>query len=97
MKSLIKKLVYILPKGDPFKVAILFVLMLIAAGIEVIGIGMIPAFVSIVQAPDRVLQYEPLMGLWEMLNITTARDLLILGSVALVGDFYSKKRVYTGV
>ena len=90
MRSLIKKLVYLLPKKDPFKLALLFVLMLIAAGIEVVGIGMIPAFVSIVAAPDRVLEFEPLTGLWQILNITNDQDLLLFGSVALVGIFIIK-------
>ncbi|PKD43271.1 ABC transporter ATP-binding protein [Rhodohalobacter barkolensis] len=90
MLNLIKKLFYILPKGDPFKVAILFVMMLVAAGLEVIGIGMIPAFVSIVASPEQVLGYEPLQFLWSALDITTDRDLLIWGSVALVGIFILK-------
>jgi ATP-binding cassette, subfamily B, bacterial PglK len=88
--DLIKKLFYILPKGDPFKVAVLFLMMLIAAGLEVIGIGMIPAFVSIVAAPEQVLGYEPLQFLWSALNITTDQDLLIWGSAALVGVFILK-------
>ncbi len=90
MKGLIKKFFYILPNGDKFKVAILFFMMMIAAGLEVIGIGMIPAFVSIVAAPEQVLGYEPLQFLWAALNITSDRDLLIWGSAALVGIFVLK-------
>ncbi len=90
MKDTIKKILYILPDGDYIKLSLLLVMMMIAAGLEVIGIGMIPAFVSFIAAPERVLQYEPLIGLWELLNITTDRDLLIYGSVALVGIFILK-------
>ena len=90
MKSLIKKLFYLLPKGDPFKIGILFILMMGAAGIQVLGISMIPAFVAIIASPERVLQYEPLTGLWELLNISTDKDLLIFGSIALVGIFLIK-------
>lgn len=90
MQHLIKKLFYILPKGDPYKVAILFLMMLIAAGLEVIGIGMIPAFVSIVAAPERVLGYEPLQFIWSAFNITTDQDLLIWGSISLMGIFILK-------
>lgn len=79
-----------LPKGDPFKIGILFILMMGAAGIQVLGISMIPAFVAIIASPERVLQYEPLTGLWELLNISTDKDLLIFGSIALVGIFLIK-------
>jgi ABC-type multidrug transport system fused ATPase/permease subunit len=90
LKSIVKKLIYLLPKGDSFKIAILFLMMLVAAGLEVIGIGMIPAFVAIVASPERVLEYEPLLGVWELLNVTSDRDLLIFGSIALVGIFILK-------
>ena|GEM_PF-5872205 len=96
MREIIRKIFFLLPKGDPFKVAILFVLMMIAAGLEVVGIGMIPAFVSIVAAPEQVLGYAPIQGLLSTLNISDAQDLLIWGSVALVGIFYwSQRRVKT--
>jgi ATP-binding cassette, subfamily B, bacterial PglK len=94
LRDNIRKILYILPNGDSVKIAVLFLLMLIAAGLEVIGIGMIPAFVSIVSSPDRVLEYEPIQPLIAYLNITTAQDLLIWGSVALVGIFVLKS-IYT--
>ncbi|WP_441000585.1 ABC transporter ATP-binding protein [Fodinibius sp. SL11] len=64
--------------------------MLVAAVLEVAGIGMIPAFVAIVADPERVLSAEWLQPLINMLNITNAQDLLIWGSVALVGIFIIK-------
>lgn len=98
MKSLIrslfpvtlKKLFYILPQGDPFKILILFFLMMVAAGLEVAGIGMIPAFVAIVADPERILQVEWLQPFLEMMSIGSARDLLIWGSIALVSIFIIK-------
>jgi ATP-binding cassette subfamily C protein len=86
----LKKIKYILPKGDPFKIAILFLLMMVAAGLEVAGIGMIPAFVSIVASPERVLGYGPIQPLLEALSIDSSRKLLMWGSAALVGIFVIK-------
>lgn len=54
------------------------------------GIGMIPAFVSIVASPERVLEYGPIQPLLEALGISTSQDLLIWGSAALVGVFIIK-------
>lgn len=90
MKDTIRKLIYILPKGDPFKLFILFVLMMLAAGLEVAGIGMIPVFVSIVADPERVLEYEPIQFVLTFLNIEGAEDLLIWGSIVLVLVFLVK-------
>ncbi len=81
---------YILPKGDAVKLFVLFVLMLVAAALEVAGIGMIPAFVAIVADPDRVMSAEWLQPLIGMLGIGNAQDLLIWGSVVLVGIFIIK-------
>jgi len=90
LRDIIRKFLYILPKGDPFKIFVLFILMMVAAGLEVLGIGMIPAFVAIVASPERVLEYEPIQPLLSFLNITTPRDLLIWGSIALLGSFILK-------
>ncbi len=90
MREITRKLFYILPKNDPIKIMILFILMMGAAGLEVLGIGMIPAFVAIVASPDKVLEYEAIEPLLAFLEITTARDLLIWGSIALLGSFLLK-------
>jgi len=81
----LKKLFYVLPKGDVLKLFVLFMLMLVAAALEVAGIGMIPAFVAIVADPARVLSAEWLQPVINMLNISNSQDLLIWGTAALVG------------
>lgn len=86
----LKKIFYILPKGDSVKLVILLLLMLFAAGLEVAGIGMIPAFVAIVADPERVMEIEWLEPTLRMLEISTSRDLLIWGSSVLVGIFIFK-------
>ncbi len=90
MKDIIKKFLFILPNRDYIKLSILFMLMMIAAGFEVIGIGMIPAFVSIVASPERVLDFEPLQGVFAYLEISTSKDLLIWGGAALIVIFIVK-------
>jgi ATP-binding cassette subfamily C protein len=86
----LKKLFYILPKGDPVKLCVLFLLMLVAAALEVAGIGMIPAFVAIVADPDHVMSLEWLQPALAVMDISNSRDLLIWGSVGLVGIFILK-------
>ena len=86
----LKKLFYLLPKGDPYKLSIIFLLMLVAAGLEVAGIGMIPAFVAIVADPETVMKLEWIQPLLNYLEIQNDTDLLIWGSVALVLVFVVK-------
>jgi ATP-binding cassette subfamily C protein len=64
--------------------------MLVAAILEVVGIGMIPAFVAIVADPDRILEITWLQPVLRSLEISDARDLLLWGSGALVGVFIIK-------
>ena len=65
-------------------------MMLMAAVLEVAGIGMIPAFVSMVADPDRVMQYEPIENLLLTLGIETSRGLLMWGGGTLIVVFIIK-------
>ncbi len=85
MIDIFKKILYILPKKDPIKIVFLFMLMIGAAVLEVAGIGMIPAFVAIVAAPERVLELEMVAPFFDVLGIENSMDLLIWGSFALLG------------
>jgi len=86
----LKKIFYLLPKGDPLKLAVLLILMLIAAAMEVVGIGMIPAFVAIVADPERVMNIGWLQPVFSNLEVTSSRDLLIWGAGGLLGVFILK-------
>ena len=91
-----KKILYLLPKGDKYRLAGLLFMMLFAAILEVAGIGMIPAFVSIVADPQMVLKYEKIAWLLTLLNIDSSRELLIWGGSVLVVVFILKN-VYIGL
>jgi len=85
-----KKILYLLPSGDKYKLLVLFVLMLLAAVVEVAGIGMIPAFVAVVADPEKVMQYGAIGNLLEFFGITTPHELLIWGGAALIAVFVVK-------
>ena len=85
-----KKILYLLPSGDKYKLLALFVLMLLAAALEVAGIGMIPAFVAIVANPEKVMQHDTVKAILDYLGITSSRNLLIYGGLALIAVFVFK-------
>jgi len=65
-------------------------MMLFSAILEVAGVGMVPAFVAIVANPNRILNHERLNKIFQYVNITNARELLIYGGIALVVVFLVK-------
>ena len=85
-----QKLRRLFTRGDKIKLLMLFAMMMGAAVLEIMGIGMIPAFVAIVANPQRVLEHERFGSLFQQLNITSARELLIYGGIALIGIFIVK-------
>ena len=84
------KLRRLFSRGEKFKIILLFVMMMIAAVLEVAGIGMIPAFVAMVANPQRVLEHETFGVLFQRLGIESARELLIYGGVTLICIFIIK-------
>ena len=84
------KLRQLFSRSEKFKIIALFLMMLLAALLEVAGIGMVPAFVSIVADPQRAFEHEYFGPLLERIGIESARDLLIYGAIALVGIFMIK-------
>lgn len=90
LSTTLKKIFYILPKGDPVKLLVLLLLMFVAAIMEVVGISMIPAFVAIVADPERVMQVSWLQSIFSYLEIFSERDLLLWGSVLMLGIFILK-------
>ncbi len=94
MTEIFKKLLYLLPKSDRFKIPILFLMMVFAAFLELGGIGLIPAFVAVVAVPEKILELEIAKPFISYLNITTSIDLLLWGSAALV-IMFSLKGAYS--
>ncbi|MGF1584838.1 MAG: ABC transporter ATP-binding protein [Bacteroidales bacterium] len=90
MTTTIKKILRLLHAGDKIKLVLLLMMMLLAALLEVVGIGMIPVFISIIAVPDTVLEIEWLMPIWEMFGIENSGDLLVYGSIFLIVVFILK-------
>jgi len=83
LESLLK-ILKLLPPKDRFKLIILFVMMLVASFLEVLGIGMIPAFVIAIAEPDKVLGTPYIGEILLQLNITTSESLALFGAISLI-------------
>ena len=89
-----KRIFELLSKKDRFKFFVLFFLLLIATILEVIGVGIIPIFISAISSPDQFLNNSHAKPFLSILNITDSKGLLIKGGL-LVVSIYFIKALYT--
>ena len=86
----LKKLATLLERRDKLQLAGLLGLMFIGAFLDMAGVGAVPAFVAALAIPERVMEYPALASLLERLGITTGRQLIIWGALALIVVFLLK-------
>src|SRR5690625_2994603 len=91
LKESLKKIIQLLHRKDRIKLVVVFGMMLLAALLEVIGIGMIPVFVLAVSDPESLLGYPVLGSLLQSLEISTSLQLIVYGGVLLIGIYLLKK------
>jgi len=90
MISFFKKFLKILEPGDKSKLLILFIMMVFEAFFEILSIGMIAVFISAVDNPEVLLNIQQLKPLYKFLNINSAKEILIYGSILLILLFVFK-------
>lgn len=72
------------------KIAALFIMMIIASVITLIGVGTVPVFVSAVIDADRILNYPVLGDFLTEINITTPQKLALFGAFFLITIYLLK-------
>ena len=90
MLTALKKLSSLFSRKNRIGFFILLCFMFLGALLETIGVGAIPAFVSVVAFPDQVLKYPLLKPLFEYFELTTPKQLLIYTSISLLIIFVIK-------
>ncbi|NBC26793.1 MAG: ATP-binding cassette domain-containing protein [Bacteroidetes bacterium] len=90
MKQAVRQIYHLLPEGDLFKIGILFVMMIIASVITLIGVGTVPVFVSAVIDADRILNYPILGEFLTSIDITTPQKLAVFGAFTLITIYLFK-------
>src|SRR5690606_7263211 len=90
MAGQFKKLSRILGPREKRNAAILLLMMLVGACLEVLGVAAVPAFVGAVVEPDRLRQLPYLGELIESLALETTTDFVLWGGIALAAVFAAK-------
>src|SRR5690554_1661561 len=90
MKELLVKLFSLLPAGDGWKLVLLVSCMFLGALLELIGIALIPAFVSVLTNPSYLLDIPLLEPVWEFANVDDFESLFYFGVILLAVIFVVK-------
>src|SRR4051794_13532920 len=90
MIDLIRKLGRLLTPREKFHARLLLGAMLLGSLLEMLGVGAIPAFVSVLTNPDAIQHYPAGRRLLQVLGITTPAQLVLGGSAALLLLFVVK-------
>ncbi len=90
MLDTLHKLRHLLSRREKRQALVLFVLMMLGGVLEMIGVGAIPAFVAMLDSPDRLLQYDLARQTADRLGITTHTQLVLWGAGALAVIFVLK-------
>src|SRR6056297_595416 len=93
MKETIQKLLTLLPNRDLFKLSVLFVMMIAASLLALLGVGTVPVFVLAVVDSERVFQMPVLGVMLQAINVTTTNRLVGFGALFLMG-IYAIKNAY---
>ena len=91
-----RKLNLIIPRGIRFEFIILFILMIIAALFEMIGIGIIPAYVVLIMDTEKIFNLINDLNLPFNLDtyLSSYRDSLVLIGSAFLALIYILKNIY---
>jgi ABC-type multidrug transport system fused ATPase/permease subunit len=90
MLTALKKLSSLFCRKNKLGFIVLLCFMFLGAILETLGVGAIPAFVSVIAFPDQILKYPFLKPFLEYLDLTTPKQLLIYTGLALFVIFVIK-------
>ncbi|GJL81750.1 MAG: ABC transporter ATP-binding protein [marine bacterium B5-7] len=95
MKESIQKVLWLLSRRERINALILLFLLTVNALFEVVGIGIVPAYVGMIAYPEKFLEY-PYVGdfINYLLGDTTQQQLLIIFSIA-ISVFFGIKLLFT--
>ncbi len=90
MLTALKRLASLFSRKNKIGFFVLLCFMFLGALLETIGVGAIPAFVSVIAFPEQILKYPLLKPLLKYLDLTTSKELLIYSGIALLIIFIIK-------
>ncbi|MEB3826905.1 ABC transporter ATP-binding protein [Phormidium sp. CCY1219] len=92
-----KKLLYLFTTRERWQIAGLFILILIGAGFETLGVGLVLPFISLLENPQRVQEAGLLRSVYQAVGEPSTRQFLIWAGLGLIGIYLIKNAYLTGL
>jgi len=90
MRDLVKKLSYLFTRRERRNGIILFIMMILGALFEVIGVGAIPAFVGVLSMPERLLENDTVRFVYDLLALESPEEMVLWAALGLIAVFVIK-------
>jgi len=92
-----KKLLCLFTTRERWQIAGLFILILIGAGFETLGVGLVLPFISLLENPERVEEAGLLRWVYQAVGEPELRQFLIGASLGFIGIYLIKNAYLTGL
>ena len=90
MREILAQLSYLFNRREKRNAVILFGMMLVGSVLDVVGVGAIPAFISVISMPERLLEMPRVKWVYDALGLRSAQDMVFWGAIALMVFFVFK-------
>ena len=90
MLDVLRKLSYLFTRREKRNGVLLFVMMILGAFSEVIGVGAIPAFVGVISMPERLLEYDAVRYVYDLLEMESPQEMVLWAALGLIVIFVVK-------
>lgn len=97
MRDVVRQVFYLLTWREKRNGVLLFIMMSLGAVLEVVGVGAIPAFVGVVSAPEKLLEYRVVREVYRWLGVTEPRAMVMWAAIGLVLVFVFKNSYLTAL
>lgn len=95
--NFLKQLLYLFTTRERWQIAGLFLLILIGAGFETLGVGLVLPFISLLENPQQINETGLLRRVHQIVGEPESRQFLIWASVGFIGIYLLKNVYLTGV
>lgn len=96
MNKLLKKILYLFNKREKLQIGVTFLLILIGAGFETLGVGLIPPFVALLGNPEIIQKQRILSWFFTKSGSSSNQIFLLWASIILLG-IYLLKNTYLAI
>jgi ATP-binding cassette, subfamily B, bacterial PglK len=86
----VKKIWYLLNQQERWQAVVLLLMMLVGAGIEIISMGLLPVYISLIAQPDTANQNQIVIYLSKIIRLDSPRDTIVTMGAILVMIFFIK-------